>query len=110
MTDPLADVTADRPTIDRLVQAVAEALRQYESIDFADRAGYTERDLTNVAALAVAAAHPIIEAEVRESIAAAIEALPYDVAVPDTYIAIDYQSGYDHGNRDAARIAEGTDR
>ena len=62
-------------TDDRAVQAAAEALRHYEAIDFGERAGYTERDLLAAAEAAVAAAREVIEAEVRERIAADIEAL-----------------------------------
>jgi hypothetical protein len=40
-------------------------------------------------------------------IALAIEALPYDVPVPDGLMVPDYRQGYDEGNRDAARIARG---
>lgn len=53
---------------------------------------------------AVAAARPIIEAEVRERIAAEIEALPPENATGSR----DFGRGYSSATHDAARIARGT--
>jgi len=82
----------DRPTIDRLVQAVAEALLSVDLTAIPDGAT-VESEARELAEVAVAALVPLIRAQVASEIREAHKTAPNCCA-------------YDT----AARIAEGTDR
>lgn len=86
------------PPTDPAVTAAAEALTTGWTGDPPEAWALT------IARTAVAAARPIIEAEVRERIAADIEALPPENATGSR----DFGRGYSSAVRDAARIAVGT--
>lgn len=93
-------------TQDAAVTAAAAAIYR----DWPDRSAATDRAL---AATAVAAARPIIEAEVRERIAAEREAefqriATFGGAEPPAYMDAAQRAAYDLGYHDgAARIARG---
>ena len=91
-------------TTDPAVTAAAEALEAHYASGYFCRCGVEVNSVsTHMAAAAVAAARPIVEAEVRERIAAEIDAqfIGQDHHEPT------FNSGRDAGLRLAARIARG---
>ena len=94
-------MTDDRLTIDRLVQAVAEALLSVDLTAIPDEATL-ESEARELAEVAVAALVPLIRAQVAEEIRAEVASLRATEQPDYIRAAMDLEV--------AARIAEGTDR